>query len=133
MSRIKLSPLFLMFLILNINMVVPAISYAAAEETCACHLTSSDHQCHLDKECKSCLAHGHKNPGHEAAKRVAIKGQPCSTAPAHNDMAIPALSSPFLIAELSIIIPAQVSSLLNLIENPIYGVTVTPSEKPPMA
>lgn len=129
----KISTVFLVLLILNLNMVVPAVSYAAAEEACACHLSSSDHQCHLDKGCKSCQVHGHKNPGHEAAKGVAIKRQPCGTVPAHNDMAIPALSSPFLIAEFSIIIPAQVSSLLNLIENPIHGVTVTPSEKPPQA
>lgn len=129
----RISTTFLIFLILNLNMVVPAISYAAAEETCACHLNSSGHQCHLDSECKSCTAHGHKNPGHEAAKGIAIKGQPCNNMPAHNEMALPALSTPFLVTELNIIIPAQVSSLINPIENPLYGVTITPSEKPPTA
>lgn len=127
----RMPTVFLIFLILNLNMVVPAVSYAAAEETCACHLSSSDHQCHLDKGCKSCQVHEQKGIHHEAAKGVAIKRQPCGVVPAHNDMAIPVLSSPFLIAEHSIIIPAQVSSRLNIIENPIYGVTLTPSEKPP--
>ena len=141
MNLRKLSSLLLIFLILNLNMVVPAVSYATADETCSCHLNSADRQCHCDDGCKSCGMHKDRGQGSENLQSSAfslqpsvIKGQTCSASHQHDDAAVPALSIPFLLAEHSFCIPvSQVSNLLLQIENPLHGISITPSEKPPMA
>ena len=146
MNLRKLSSLLLIFLILNLNMVVPAVSYATADETCSCHLNSADRQCHCDDGCNSCgmdkkQGSGVRGQGSENLQPSAfslqpsvIKGQTCSASRQHDDAAVPALSIPFLLAEHSFCIPvSQVSNLLLQIENPLHGISITPFEKPPMA
>ncbi|MDO8444870.1 MAG: hypothetical protein Q7T53_01995 [Deltaproteobacteria bacterium] len=141
----KISSLFLILLILNLNMVVPAVSYAAAEETCSCHLNSADHQCHCEDGCNSCGMH--KSSGQGSVVRgqsklktenlkleTEIKGMTCSTSPQGDNTVLPISAIPFMVPDFGTAIPVVlVSELQNLPENPLYGVTVTPSEKPPTA
>jgi hypothetical protein len=133
----KLSAISLILLILNLNMVIPAVSYATAEETCTCHFNSSDRQCHCDEGCKSCGMHkeqgsGVRGKGSENPQPSAIKGMTCSTSPQSDSMVLPILAIPFMVPAFSDAIPpVQVSTLSRPLENPLYGVTVTPSEKPP--
>lgn len=139
----KISSLFMLLLILNLNMVVPAVSYATAEETCSCHLNSADHQCHCEDGCNSCGMHKEQGPGvsgqgSEKEQKVgwavptSIKGRTCSTSPQGDNTVLPISAIPFMVPDFSTSIPVVlVSELHNLAENPLYGVTVTPSEKPP--
>ena len=140
MLQKKLSSLFLLLLILNLNMVVPAVSYAAAEETCSCHLNSADHQCHCEDGCNSCGMHGEKSSKFkvQSSKNVgwavptSIKGRTCSTSPQSDSTLLPISAIPFMVPDFGTAIPVVlVSDLQNLPENPLYGVSVIPSEKPP--
>lgn len=142
----KISSLFMLLLILNLNMVVPAVSYAAAEETCSCHLNSADHQCHCEDGCNSCGMHknqgsrgqgvkglgNHSNPGTLEPSNPKIKGMTCSTSPQGDNTVLPISAIPFMVPDFGTAIPVVlVSDIEYLPENPLYGVTVTLSEKPP--
>lgn len=126
----KISSLLLISLILNLNMVVPAVSYATAEETCSCHINSAEHRCHCENHHHNSQGSGGKSQQTEG--HLAIKGRTCSTSPHSDGSALPALGIPFLVTDFDNGIPTvQVSNLPDLSENPLYGVTITPSEKPP--
>lgn len=135
----KISSLFLIALIFNLNTVVPGVSYATAEETCSCHMSSADRQCHCEEGCNSCGVHKKeksevRSQESEAEHHLAIKGMTCATSPQSDGSALPAISIPFLLPGFENAIPTeQVSNLPNPIEITLYGVTITPSEKPPTA
>ena len=126
----KISSLILISLIFNLNMVVPAVSYASSDETCSCHLSSQDRQCHCNNH------HDHEsgikeNKSEETKGVLTLKAVTCSPL-VPSDSAVPALSIPFLVPDFGHSTPlAQVSSLPNLVETILKGVTITPSEKPP--
>lgn len=132
----KLSSLFLIFLILNLNMVVPAVSYATAEETCSCHLNNADHQCHCEDGCSSCAMHKNSEQSsvnsEQLKLKTEIKGMTCTTSPQNDGSVLPVSAIPFMVPVFGNAIPTvRVSNLPNIIISPLYGVTVTPSEKPP--
>ena len=132
----KISSLFLMALIFNLNMVVPAVSYAVADETCACHLNSADHQCHSEDGCKSCGMH--KKEGSENHQKVGwavpttIKGRTCSTSPQGDGSILPVSAIPFMVPVFCNAVPmVQVSNLSLQSENLLHGIFIAPVEKPP--
>lgn len=134
----KLSSLLLILLILNLNMVVPAVSYATAEETCACHLNSADHQCHCDDGCNSCGMH--KGSEHSKLKtqnlklKTEIKGQSCSTSTQGDSSILPVSAIPFMVPVFCDAVPmVQVSSLSLQSENILHSISKVPAKKPPMA
>lgn len=152
MNLRKLSSLFLIFLILNLNMVVPAVSYATADETCSCHLNSADYQCHCDDGSKSCEIHknrgqesgvstlkGIKGQGSENLQPSAfslqpsvIKGQTCSTSRQNDNTVLPVSAIPFMVPVFCNAVPmVQVSNLSLQSENPLHGILIAPAEKPP--
>jgi len=145
MNLRKLSSSLLIFLILNLNMVIPAVSYATADETCSCHLNSVDRQCHCDDVCKSCGMHkkegsvastleGIKGQGSENLQPSVIKGRSCSTSPQGDSSILPVSAIPFMVPVFCNAVPvAQVSNLSLQSENPLHGISIAPSEKPPMA
>ena len=148
MLQKKLSSLFLLLLILNLNMVVPAVSYAVAEETCSCHLSSADHQCHCEDGCNSCGIHkkqkseegtvpdlrAKQSEAVESGLSPVLKGRTCSTSPQGDSTVLPISAIPFMVPDFGTAAPTvHISDLKNLAETPLYGVTVTPSEKPPQA
>ena len=128
-------------------MVVPAVSYATAEKTCSCHLNSADHQCHCEEGCKSCGMHNHaahsgsgiqsetdSRPESNSEPHSELKSMTCSMSPNGDNAVLPILAAPFMVPDFSGAVPnVNVSNLSNLTENPVYGVTITPSEKPPQA
>lgn len=132
----KLSSLFLIFLILNLNMVIPAVSYATAEETCSCHLDSADHQCHCDDGCKRCGMH--KKQGSENHQKVgravptSIKGRTCSTSPQGDGSILPVSANPFIVPVFCNAVPiVQVSNLSLQSEKILHEISKAPAEKPP--
>jgi hypothetical protein len=141
----KLSSLLLIFLILNLNMVVPAVSYATADETCSCHLNSADRQCHCDDGCKSCgmdkkqgarvsTLDGIKGQGSENLQPSVIKGQTCSMSPQSDGSILPVSAIPFMVPVFcNAAQMVQVSNLSLQSENPLHGISITPFEKPPMS
>jgi len=139
MNLRKLSSLLLIFLILNLNMVVPAVSYATADETCSCHLNSADRQCHCDDGCKSCgmdkkKGSGVRGQGSENLQPSVIKGQTCSTSRQNDNTILPVSATPFIVPIFCNAAPiVQVSNLSHQSENPLHGISVVPFEKPPMA
>ena len=152
MNLRKLSSLLLIFLILNLNMVVPAVSYATADETCSCHLNSADRQCHCDDGCKSCgmdkkqgsgvsTLEGIKGQGSENLQPSAfslqpsvIKGRTCSASHQNDNTVLPVSAIPFMVPVFCNAVPiVQVSNLSHQSENPLHGISITPFEKPPMA
>ena len=145
MNLRKLSSLLLIFLILNLNMVVPAVSYATADETCSCHLNSADRQCHCDDGCNSCgmdkkqgsgvsTLEGIKGQGSENLQPSVIKGQTCSASHQNDNTVLPVSAIPFMVPIFCNAVPiVQVSNLSHQSENPFHGISITPFEKPPMA
>ena len=145
MNLRKLSSLLLIFLILNLNMVVPAVSYATADETCSCHLNSADRQCHCDDGCNSCgmdkkqgsgvsTLEGIKGQGSENLQPSVIKGQTCSASHQNDNTVLPVSAIPFMVPIFCNAVPiVQVSNLSHQSENPLHGISITPFEKPPMA
>ncbi len=128
----RLSSIFLIILMLNLNMVVPGVSYAVAEETCTCHFKSADHQCHHEKGCGGCQMHKKQKVGWDVP--TSIKGMTCSTSPQSDNTTLSIQVIPFLVPIFCDAVPTvQISSLSSPIEDPLYGVTLTPSEKPPTA
>ena len=134
----KLSSLLLILLILNLNMVVPAVSYATAEETCACHLNNADHQCHCDDGCNSCGMH--KDSGQSKLKtnnlkpETKIKGQSCSTSTQGDSSILPVSAIPFMVPVFCDAVPmVQVSNLSLQSENILHSISKAPATKPPMA
>lgn len=145
MNLRKLSSLLLIFLILNLNVVVPAASYATADETCSCHLNSADSQCHCEDECKRCGMHKDRGQGSGVRDQsklktvnlepeTKIKGQSCSTSPQGDSSILPVSAIPFMVPLFcSAVRMVQVSNLSLQSENPLHGISITPFEKPPMA
>ena len=146
MNLRKLSSLLLIFLILNLNMVVPAVSYATADETCSCHLSNADHQCHYEEGCKSCGMHkkqgsGVRGQGSENLQSSAfslqpsvIKGLTCSTSRQNDNTVLPISAIPFMVPVFCNAVPmVQVSDLSLQSENPLHVISIAPLEKPPMA
>ena len=146
MNLRKLSSLLLIFLILNLNMVVPAVSYATADETCSCHLNSADRQCHCDDGCNSCgmdkkQGSGVRGQGSENLQPSAfslqpsvIKGRTCSASHQNDNTVLPVSAIPFMVPVFCNAVPiVQVSNLSHQSENPLHGISITPFEKPPMA
>lgn len=135
----RVSSLFLLLLILNLNMVVPAASYATADETCSCHLNPADHQCHCDDGCKSCGMHKkEKSEVNQQGRltshvsRLTIKGMTCSVSRQDDNMVLPVSAIPFVVPVFCSAVPmVQVSDMQNLTEKMLNSVTLTPSEKPP--
>lgn len=152
MNLRKLSSILLIFLILNLNVVVPAVSYATADETCSCHLNSADSQCHCEDECKRCGMHKKEGSGVSTLKGIkgqgpenlqpsafspqssVIKGQTCSTSHQNDNTVLPVSANPFIVPVFCNAAPmVQVSNLSLQSENPLHGISITPFEKPPMA
>ncbi|MEK6726310.1 MAG: hypothetical protein AABY54_07160 [Deltaproteobacteria bacterium] len=162
MNLRKLSSLLLISLILNLNMVVPAVSYAAAEETCSCHLSNADRQCHCEEGCKSCGMH--KSSGQwsgvrgqlkaedskeegtvpdlrakqseavESGLSPVLKGRTCSTSPQGDSSILPVSAIPFMVPVFCNAVPMlQVSNLSLQSENTLHVISIAPSEKPPAA
>lgn len=150
MNLRKLSSLLLIFLILNLNVVVPAASYATADETCSCHLNSADSQCHCEDECKRCGMHKKEGSGVSTLEGVkgqrsenlqpsavslqpsVIKGQTCSASHQNDNTVLPVSAIPFMVPVFCNAVPiVQVSDLQKLTEKMLNSVTPTPSEKPP--
>lgn len=137
----KLSSLLLILLILNLNMVVPAVSYATAEETCACHLNNADHQCHCDDGCKSCgmqkdsgQGSGVSGQSKHLKPETQIKGQSCSTSTQGDGSIVPVSAIPFMVPVFCDAVPmVQVSSLSPQSENILHSISKAPAKKPPMA
>lgn len=130
----KLSSLLLILLILNLNMVVPAVSYATAEETCACHLNNADHQCHCDDGCKSCGMHKGSGQSKHLKPETKIKGQSCNTSPQGDSSILPVSSIPFMLPVYCDAVPmVQVSSLSPQSESIFHSISKAPATKPPTA
>lgn len=68
----------------------------------------------------------------ESGLSPALKGKTCSASPQDGNVVLPILDTPFLVPDLKNVPPMmQVEYLQSPIENHLYGITITPSEKPP--
>lgn len=134
----KFSSLFLIFLIMNLNMVVPGVSYATAEETCSCHINSADHKCHCDKGCESCGMHEEMSGKQHSATAFSpqtsmIKGKTCSTSPENDNSALLIQATPFIVPIYCTAVPlVNISGLHHIAEKTLQSISKAPVIKPPI-